>query len=192
MNLLDNHTWDLKRDPVHVSWLPGFANDWLNRAGDRMHDNFNAMRHGTPGQRGAVVQRWITGTLSVLPQTMFVLLPLFALILKVFYVFKRRLYMEHLIVALHSHAFIFLSILVLFALAALGGVSHSAWWSVPLGLATAAAWIWIFVYLWLMQKRVYEQGWFFTTVKYCCVGICYGVLLLFSVGMAFLFSLAQA
>ena len=191
-DLPDDDGWDLKRDQIHVSWLPGFVNDWLNRAGDRMHDNFNAMRHGTPAARGEAVRRLIVGALSVLPQTMFVLLPLFALILKVFYIFKRRLYMEHLIVALHSHAFIFLSILVLFALGAIRSLSASAWLSVPLGLATAAAWIWLFVYLWLMQKRVYAQGWFFTTVKYWCVGICYTVLLSFSIGMAFLLSLAQA
>ena len=192
LNLFDDKTWDEKRDSVHVGWLPAFANDWINRAGERMHDNVNALRRGTPEARRAAVQRLIAGALSVLPQTMFVLLPLFALILKVFYLFKRRLYMEHLIVALHSHAFIFLSILVFFALAALGTLAHSAWLSVPLGLATAAAWIWLFVYLWLMQKRVYGQGWFFTTVKYWCVGICYTVLLSFSIGMAFLLSLAQA
>lgn len=191
LNLFDD-TWDQKRDQVHVTWLPGFANDWINRAGQRMHDNVTAMRHGTPEARRAAVQRLVGGALSVLPQTMFVLLPLFALILKVFYIFRRRLYMEHLIVALHSHAFIFLSILVLFALGALGSLSQSAWLNVPVGLATAAAWIWLFVYLWLMQKHIYGQGWFFTTVKYWCVGICYSVLLSFSIGMAFLLSLAQA
>ena len=40
-------------------------------------------------------------------------MPLFALLLKIFYIFKRRLYMEHLIVALHSHSFIFLSLLLI-------------------------------------------------------------------------------
>jgi len=130
--------------------------------------------------------------LKTVPSTLFVLMPIFALMLKIMYAFKRRLYMEHLIVALHSHAFIFLSILVLFALAALRSLSQGAWLRVPLGLATAAAWIWMFVYLWLMQKRVYGQGRFFTTVKYCCVGICYSVLLSVSIGIAFLLSLAQA
>lgn len=192
VDLLDDGTWDLQRSALHVSWLPGFANDWLNRAGQRMHDNVTAMRHGTPEARRAAVQRLVVGALSVLPQTMFVLLPLFALILKVFYIFKRRLYMEHLIVALHSHAFIFLSILVLFALGALKAMAPTAWLSVPLALAIAAAWIWLFVYLWLMQKRVYGQGWFFTTIKYWCVGICYTVLLSFSIGAAFFLSLAQA
>ena len=43
-----------------------------------------------------------------------VLLPVFALMLKIVYAFKRRLYMEHLIVALHSHAFLCLTLLLLF------------------------------------------------------------------------------
>jgi len=192
VDLLDDGTWDRKRDQIHIGWLPAFANDWLNHAGQRMHDNATALRHGTPEQRRAAVQRLVVGALSVLPQTMFVLIPLFALILKVFYLFKRRLYMEHLIVALHSHAFIFLSLLVLFALGALKALTHTAWLSVPLSIATTAAWIWMFMYLWLMQKRVYGQGWFFTTVKYWCVGICYSVLLSFSIGVAFLLSLTQA
>ena len=57
--------------------------------------------------------------LSAVPSTLFVLLPVFALLLKVLYVFKRRLYMEHLIVALHSHAFLCLSLLLVFLTMAL-------------------------------------------------------------------------
>ena len=59
------------------------------------------------------MQRMISGTFSALPPTMFVLIPVFAILLKLFYVFRRRLYVEHLIVALHSHAFMFLSLLLI-------------------------------------------------------------------------------
>ncbi len=58
----------------------------------------------------------IAGRLSVLPQTLFVLMPLFAVLLKITYIFKWRLYMEHLIVALHSHAFVFQSLLLIMLL----------------------------------------------------------------------------
>ena len=57
--------------------------------------------------------------LSAVPSTLFVLLPMFALMLKLAYAFKRRLYMEHLIVALHSHAFLCLALLLVFLLMAL-------------------------------------------------------------------------
>ena len=51
------------------------------------------------------------------PAMMFFLLPVFALLLKLTYWFKRRLYMEHLIVALHSHAFLCAGLLVVLLLA---------------------------------------------------------------------------
>ena len=188
---INDSIWDPAHHSVHLAWLPGFANAWLAAAEIRMHDNVLALKNGTPQQRRELGQRMFAGVFSLLPQTMFVLLPLFAVILKVFYVFKRRLYMEHLIVALHSHAFIFLSLLVLFALAALKGLSSSAWLDVPVDLLTAAAWIWLFVYLYLMQKRVYMQGWILTTLKYWCVGICYTVLLSVAVGCAFVLSMAR-
>jgi uncharacterized protein DUF3667 len=188
---INDSVWDPAHHPVHLGWLPGFANSWLAAAELRMHDNVLALKNGTPEQRRELGQRMFAGVFSLLPQTMFVLLPLFAVILKVFYIFKRRLYMEHLIVALHSHAFIFLSLLVLFALAALKGLSSSAWVDVPMDLLAAAAWIWLFVYLYLMQKRVYMQGWILTSLKFCCVGICYTVLLSVAVSCAFVLSMAR-
>lgn len=192
LNLLDDATWDQKRDPVHVGWLPGFANDWINRAGQRMHDNVTAMRRGTPEARRAAVQRLVGGALSVLPQTMFVLLPLFALILKVFYIFKRRLYMEHLIVALHSHAFAFLSFIALtLAMLARGWAKTAApWLAAPLGLAIFLMWWWLPIYLFAMQKRTYKQGWFFTTVKFGAIGICYTIMISLGVAAAFVISMA--
>ena len=116
------------------------------------------------------------------------------LMLKIFYIFKRRLYMEHLIVALHSHAFIFLS-LFLFTLA---GFAH-AWTlaTVPglaplLGLLLVVIGWWIPIHLFVMQKKVYGQGWFFTTVKFCTIGICYTIMVSLGIAAAFVISLATA
>src|SRR5690606_3796509 len=109
------------------------------------------------------------------------LLPLFALMLKIAYVFKRRLYMEHLIVALHSHAFLCLALLLMFLVM---GLEH---WLAPqrLGLfvafdlVEAAIWIWMPLYLLVMQKRIYGQGWAMTLFKFGAIGLCYSVLLSF-------------
>ena len=92
------------------------------------------------------------------------------MLLKFFYIFKRRLYMEHLLVALHSHSFIFMSILVLLLLAWLADLAASIGWLVDvIGVFSVVAWIWLFLYLLVMQKRVYRQGWFMTVLK-CDVG----------------------
>lgn len=43
-----------------------------------------------------------------------------------------------------------------------------------------------------MQKRVYRQGWWLTSIKYGFIGICYVVLLTFRLLGAALVSLASA
>ncbi|MGA8276729.1 MAG: DUF3667 domain-containing protein [Rhodanobacteraceae bacterium] len=176
--------WDLKANPLHVDWLPAPANAKLNDIAGHMRDNVIAAKHNP--------RRAIVGLFSVLPQTLVILMPLFAVLLKIFYIFKRRLYMEHLIVALHSHAFIFLSLLLLCILSLIRtwATTRSAWLSTPLGLAEAAVWTWLPIYLLLMQKRVYRQGWFMTIVKYCLVGLSYVVMIGFGLAGAVVASLA--
>ncbi len=176
--------WNAKTNPVRVGWLPDFANARLNAAIEHAKDNIPRIRKDPT--------LLIAGALGVLPQVLFVLMPLFALLLKIFYIFKRRLYMEHLIVALHSHAFVFVSML-LFTLA---GFAH-AWaltgapWLAPMiGLLLTVMGWWIPVYLFVMQKKVYGQGWFLTTVKFCAIGICYTIMISIGVAAAFVISLA--
>lgn len=53
-------------------------------------------------------QQFLQGFLNSLPNMMFFLLPVFALLLKLFYLRSRRLYVEHLVFAVHSHTVFFL------------------------------------------------------------------------------------
>lgn len=182
---LDFLGWNPAREPLHVTWAPAFVNTWLAGVSLRVRDNLIVARHDP--------LHLFTGIFSVLPQTLFVLMPLFAVLLKIVYLFKRRFYMEHFMVALHSHAFILLSLLLITLVLLLTpwAVAHAAWLATPLGLATAALWIWIPVYLYIMQKRVYRQGWIMTTLKYWIVGIAYLVILAFGLTGALLVSLAS-
>jgi hypothetical protein len=61
----------------------------------------------------------------------------------------------------------------------------------PLRLLYVAAWIWLPVYPLLMQKRVYRQGWFMTSLKYACIGFCYSMLIGFGTALALLISLGS-
>jgi hypothetical protein len=56
------------------------------------------------------------------------------------------------------------------------------------GLLRTLVWIWIPVHLFWMQKRVYRQGWFFTTLKFGVLGVAYCVLLSFGMVGALLVS----
>lgn len=176
--------WDPEKNPLRIGWLPAFANAKLNAAVARMKDNIPRIRKDP--------KPFLLGAVSTIPQVLFVLMPLFALLLKIFYIFKRRLYMEHLIVALHSHSFIFLALLLLtlVGLARTWAHENVPWLAIPLGWITFVLAWWLPIYLFLMQKKVYKQGWFFTTVKYCAIGFCYTIMTSLGVAAAFVISLA--
>jgi hypothetical protein len=178
--------WNAIKNPVHVDWLPEFANGKLNAMIGRARDNLIAAQRDQ--------SHLVASLFSVLPQTLFVLMPLFALLLKIAYIFKRRLYMEHLMVALHSHAFICMSLLIAVLLYMLIGWADTSatWASPPLNLVRVAVWTWLPIYLFLMAKRVYRQGWFMTTFKFCFVGFCYVILLALGLAGAALASLTLA
>lgn len=115
---------------------------------------------------------YIRDMLEYAPHTMFVLLPVFALILKLLYVRRSRFYAEHFVFALHLHAFFYLMFLLMMLL----------WqWSNVIGIIL----LWMALYVWLAMKRVYQQGWFRTTVKWWTLGFAYvGLLMLGLVGLA--------
>jgi hypothetical protein len=174
--------WDPVANPVAFAWLPDAANQALNRR--MLHAREELDRDGS--------QRTLVEALfNVLPQTLIVLMPIFALMLKLAYFFKRRLYMEHLIVALHSHGFIALALTLVMGFSWLqetfgarsGFLDNLFGWGI--GLTSA----WIPVYLLLMQKRVYGQGWLMTLVKFSVLGFLYSILLGFGMAAALLIGL---
>ncbi|WP_108470579.1 DUF3667 domain-containing protein [Rhodanobacter thiooxydans] len=178
---------------VRIAWLPDVANARLTALGRQFQKNWDTFKHGDPAASAEAKQRMINGVFSALPPTMFVMIPVFAILLKLFYVFRRRLYMEHLIVALHSHAFMFLSLLLI----TLAGMlstwlrPHAAWTGYALGWLQAALILWIPTYLLIMQKRVYHQGWPMTLLKFWFVGWCYFWLLMFALMVALVLGVAH-
>jgi hypothetical protein len=170
----------LDGNKFEISWLPAFANERVNTYLKRMVANVRELKNSDPATRQAARDRLVTGVFSVLPQAMVVMIPLFALLLKLFYLFRRRLYMEHLIVALHSHAFLFLALLLATLLGMLAAWlrPHAAWAGHGVDYLQTAVLLWMPAYLLVMQKRVYRQGWPMTLLKYWCVGWCYFWLLL--------------
>lgn len=180
---IGGNAWDPKANPVHLGG-PKFLDDKANQMLAHAKENLDKV--------GKDPKPLILGAIGSLPQTLFVLMPVFALLLKILYVFKRRLYMEHMIVALHSHAFIFQS---LFFLVLVGMAKSWAQTAAPglVGLLNLLMFLmgwWLPIYLFLMQKKVYKQGWIMTTLKYSVIGTCYTILISVCAAAAFLVSLA--
>ena len=122
----------------------------------------------------------IEQVIGKLPQLMFILLPLFAVLLKVMFIFSKRLYMEHLTVALHSHSFIFIAILLSEVLDILNGYLEPTYSSLAsfTGIVAGGILFWIPIYLFLMQKKVYRQGYFFTLIKFTVIACIYSFMIL--------------
>lgn len=135
----------------------------------------------------------IEQTISKLPQLMFVLLPLFAAILKVLYLFCNRFYMEHLTVALHSHSFVFLNILLLEMIDMVQDtfLKTSPFLNATLNVCSVILLVWVPIYLFIMQKRVYKQGYVLTLIKYVIVGIAYSALISLAAMVAFVWGLTD-
>ena len=167
---INGKNWDPVTNPLTFGWLPDLANASLNKRMGHAREVLNSSNSEKP---------LVDAMFNVLPQTLIVLMPLFALMLKVIYWFKHRMYMEHLIVALHSHSFISLALTLAISFSWLRGwlAPDPGFWNGLLGWAVGLMAVWIPVYLLLMQKRVYGQGWLMTLIKFGVLGISYSVLI---------------
>jgi len=174
--------WHRTENPLTFSWLGADLNAALNEEIEVLVGKVQALEEDP--------RPFFKALFSIAPQALFFILPLFALLLKLFYAFRRRLYMEHMIVALHSHSFLCLSLLIITALVWLQAKAAGAEFAeFVVGLAIAAAGLWIPLYLLLMQRRVYRQGWLMTLLKFVVLGMCYTFLLSFGLLVAMLVSL---
>ena len=125
-------------------------------------------------------QIFVRALFGVAPTALFILVPLFAVLLKLLYLFQGRLYLEHVVVGLYSHAALMLGLLLVLcgALASPWLATHAAWSTGIVGFAQILL-LWAMpVYLLLMQKRVYGQSWPWTLVKFAIIGMAYFALFL--------------
>ena len=95
-----------------------------------------------------------------LPKMMFVLLPLFALILKVTFFRSKKFYVEHLIYAFHFHCFFFLFLAMIMLL----NMIFPANWAIGQWLDLLAT-LYIIWYLYRSLRVVYQRGWLRTITK---------------------------
>jgi hypothetical protein len=107
------------------------------------------------------------------PTLLFLGMPVFALLLRIFYVRSSRYYIEHLIFSLHLHTWGFLALMIgsgYFKLAALGpGWLTTAFWGIFL--------FWMLWYVLAAFRTIYGQGWTKTAAKLVPLGFSYAIML---------------
>ena len=126
----------------------------------------------------------ISQMLKNLPLMMLFILPIFAFLLKLFYMRRNQYYITHLIHALHLHSF---------AYVIYGFAFVAAMYWLPQGAGVWAifiSFILVSTHSYLSFLKVYGQGWFKTLVKYNLIGFLYTWLLLFGLLIEIFFSVA--
>jgi hypothetical protein len=108
----------------------------------------------------------------------FFLLPVFALILKLFYIRRKQNYIRHLLFSVHLHSFIFIN---LFLIIALNMIFEQFSETITLLLFTA-----IPVYFILALKKFYGQNIGKVIVKFLGISIFYNIIFWFAVGVVFM------
>jgi hypothetical protein len=176
----NDEPWDRETNPVDIKWRPGWLNDSINdeiegspKKAEQINENPNLI---------------IDKVFDILPATMFILLPVVALIFKFWYLFAKRYYVEHLIFSLHNHSFIFVNLTLILLLGLAGDLLAAREYT---ALAQGLEWLtvimlaWIPLYLLISLRTVYRQNWFLTLGKYFAIGISYASLLAFvTIGVA--------
>ena len=133
----------------------------------------------TDAERAAAFVRFLRSAIGYVPSVLFVILPVFALILKVLYVRRDWHFSEHLVFGLHTHAFAFVAFIAMTLVAwAATATDQDGAVNSALGWTFAALAATIPVYFYAAQKRVYAQGWLKTTLKAGLLAIAYFVVLL--------------
>jgi hypothetical protein len=118
-----------------------------------------------------------------LPYMLFVSLPLFALLLKMLYIRRKKFYYaDHGVFTIHLYIFSFILLLVVFGIGKLqeySGIKDFDW-------VIIALLIWLMVYLFLAMKRFYQQGWLKTFVKFLLTAV-FSLLMMLILFLLFIF-----
>ncbi|MEQ8803396.1 MAG: DUF3667 domain-containing protein [Haliea sp.] len=156
--------------------LPGLSEEDTGKLEARLEKSVDKIRSDPNDFANDVLEN--------IPQTTLLLVPLFALLMKLAYLFTGRYYVEHLIHALYGHAFLFLVVLLVIGLD-FGNTRLSAsaslslqWLGHLLGLLEVLLLFWVPAHFLLSLRVVYGQSWRMTLWKGFCLGLCYLVLLL--------------
>ena len=126
-----------------------------------------------PSNGGNLKKNGRVGFKSNLPNIIILLLPVFALALKLLYVRRNYYYVEHLIFGIHLHCLAF----------ALFSIAFLVEWAFPdLEELLNIVYLWFLIYAFVAMKRIYCQSWIRTFVKFNFLGATYTLSLI--IGLA--------
>ncbi len=178
--------WNAQTNPVQFASMP----QWVNQSLNHLFWQIDRTGHRAIEEPKILIDAFY----RVLPTAVFLILPIAGLVLKAFYLFKSKLYAEHLLVVLQCHSFVFVSFLLMLLFGKIGvwfGVDQPFGKATLIGVLTAIT-IWVPIYLWLCLKHVYQQSWWMTSIKYLSIAMVYLFLITLALSGALIAGLVSA
>ena len=105
----------------------------------------------------------------------FILLPIFALILKLFYIRRNHNYLRHLVFSIHIHSFIFIVFILIVLLYLLIHMN--------IEIVTTILFLTIPVYIYIALKNFYGQHWGKVLLKFFGISVIYNIIFLLVIGL---------
>ncbi len=152
--------------------------NWMGRymtyKGMELNDKFK-------NDNRAINQAFLEVFLTNLPKMVFLLMPLFALLLKLLYIRKDFFYSEHLIFTVFFYDFLYLvgSIMLLVNL-----VDWLEWLDL-------VALVWLLIYLYKSMRKVYGQGRAKTVIKFFILSFAFSIVLVIALAGVALYTFTQ-
>ncbi len=143
---------------------------WLKPLGKRYYKAIEQFKNDPH----VASQRLLSAVLAKLPYAAFLLVPVFAVYTRLLFWRRNRGYAEHFLFALHLHAFVFLTLLVVYGLA-------------PDALAPWLFWSWL-IYLTLALRRLFGGRWWVQCLRALLLMALHAISL--AIALAFTFVIA--
>ena len=142
--------------------LPAPAKDgWFKRIAMHKQIDLNVRYKG---KRNELLYEWITVFLHNFPKMLFISLPLFALLLELLYIRRRKkfYYADHGIFAIHLYVYSFIAMLFIFAIRYIINMTGWGW----LWLLNTAIILYSMYYFYKSMRNFYQQSRIKTFLKY--------------------------
>ena len=136
----------------------------------------------TRDEMNTALRSFLEGALQHFPTVIFLLLPIYALLLKLIYIRRDWYYTEHLVFGLHTHAFAFFVFTMILLLSSIGGTLNG------IGIVNIALLLLLPIYSFAALYVVYQQGWIRTLLKMFLLGVMYFFVLIVGVVLALVFA----
>ncbi|PTX98546.1 DUF3667 domain-containing protein [Opitutus sp. ER46] len=146
---------------------------WLEELGEKAE---------RPGAAAQITEAFLHN----IPKLLLVCLPFFALITRVLFWRSGQVYLQHLVLALHFHAFIYLWILFRNGWAEIAKLMSPSLGSLLWALGT----LWLCIYPFMMFRRLFGNSWFRTIMKGSVLAFAHGTLLVIGFTVSVLLVLA--